>query len=165
MAALLSNSVDLVDLAPPADMQTLKNNSDIAIHATPTIRMIFLALSMIDRPRCITAADGKPLDRNPLKDARVCRAISMMINRDALGERILLGQGVPAMQIVPEGIFGYTPQLKPTYDLAAARKLLAEAGYPNEFSITVHGSSDRFLMHGPILQALGQSLARGRPFS
>ncbi len=63
---------------------------------------------------------------------------------------------------MPSGVFGFNPALKVSaVDVQAARRLLSDAGYPNGFGITLHGSNDRFLLDREITQALGQFLARG----
>jgi len=85
-----------------------------------------------------------------------------MIDRSAITRYLLNGAGVPAGQIVPQGMGGYSPALAAdTYDLAGAKKLLAQAGYPQGFTLTIHSSNDRFSSDGDVAQAIGQMLARG----
>src|SRR5262249_17979594 len=104
---------------------------------------------------------GKPLEKNPLKDARVRRAISKAINRQALVERVMDGLAIPAGQFLPEGFFGFSPALKPeTYDPDGAKKLLAEAGYTDGFGLTLHGPNNRYVNDEQVVQAVAQMLAR-----
>ncbi len=64
--------------------------------------------------------------------------------------------------MVPPGIGGFDASLTPAkQDLALAMKLLAEAGYPNGFGITLHTSNDRFARDSDVVQAIGQMLSRG----
>lgn len=162
VAALLSGAVDLIDLVPPADLPSLRGNSDIKVYDTPTVRLIYLALNQADDAPFLTDLDGNPLDANPFQDSRVRRAISMMIDRQAIIDRVLYGAGEAASQIVPEGVFGFNPEIAvPQADIDAAKALLAEAGYPDGFGITLHSSNDRFSQDGEVAQALGQLLARG----
>jgi peptide/nickel transport system substrate-binding protein len=101
------------------------------------------------------------LDKNPLKDSRVRKAISMAINREAICKYVMAGLAHPATQMVPEGFFGYNPEIKlEKYDPAGAKKLLAEAGYPDGFGLTVHGPNDRYVNDSKICEAVGQMLAR-----
>jgi peptide/nickel transport system substrate-binding protein len=94
-------------------------------------------------------------------DRRVREAISKAINRPAIVERVMEGVAIPAGQLLPEGFFGVSPKLKPeTYDPEAAKKLLAEAGYPDGFGLTLHGPNDRYINDAKICQAIGQMLAR-----
>ena len=162
VAALLSDSVDLIDLVPPADLPKLREDPNVNLFGTATVRLVYLGLNQREKAPFVTDLNGQPLDKNPFLDPKVRKAISMMIDRKGLVDRILYGSGEPAGQIVPEGVFGYAPDVTPDpYDPAAARKLLAEAGYPEGFGITIHSSNDRFLQDREIAQAIGQLLARG----
>ena len=161
-AALLSGQVDLIDGVQPADVPRLSTAANTHVFSIPSVRLVYLALdSTRDQSPFITGDDGKPLDRNPLREVRVRQAMSHMINRVAIVERVL-GGGEPAGQIVPEGQGGYAPDLHPDrFDPALAKKLLADAGWPDGFGLTIHTSSDRFPGDAQIGQALGQMLSRG----
>ncbi|MEW5716865.1 ABC transporter substrate-binding protein, partial [Pseudomonas sp. SB113] len=94
-------------------------------------------------------------------NADVRRALSLSINREALVDRIMDGQGLPAGQLVPEGYFGYDPNIKvDPYDPAKAKELLAKAGYPDGFNLTFHASNDRYPNDSKIAQAIGQFFNR-----
>ena len=109
----------------------------------------------------ITDNDGKPLGRNPLRDVRVRQALSIAIDRRAIADRVMEGAATPAGQFLPEGVFGHVPGLgAPAYDPDAARRLLAEAGYPNGFRIQLNGPNDRYINDGRIIQAVGQMWTR-----
>jgi peptide/nickel transport system substrate-binding protein len=163
VAALRSGAVDLIDGVPPADLPTLEKTAGLKVHSTASARLIYLALDTArDETPFVTDSDGKPLKPNPLKDVRVRQAVAKMINRSAIIDRLLNGAGVPAGQLVPEGVFGFDPSLKPpAYDLPGAKKLLADAGFPNGFGITIHSSNDRFAGDKDIAQAIGQMFSRG----
>ena len=89
------------------------------------------------------------------------KAISMAINRDAIASKVMEGLAAPAGQTVPEGWFGYNPDLKvDPYDPEGAKQLLADAGYPDGFGLTIHGPNDRYVNGSKICQAVGQMLAR-----
>ncbi len=163
MAALLSGAVDMIDVVPPADIPNLSKNPKVKIWKTPSSRMIYLHMdsNRAQTPH-VTGADGKPLANNPFKDTRVRLAISKLINRKGIVERILSGSGQPAGQMVPPGMFGHDPSLNPiAYDPAGAKKLLTEAGYPKGFNLTIHGPNNRYVNDGEVLQTVGQLLARG----
>ncbi|CAM3587390.1 Glutathione-binding protein gsiB [Bordetella sputigena] len=163
VAALLAGTVDLIDSVPPNDAPKLAANPAIKVFSSPSARLIYLALdSARDRSPFITDSGGQPMDANPLKDVRVRQAISALIMREPITARLLSGAGVPAGQMVPEGLGGYSPKLPaPKYDPAAAKALLAAAGYPHGFGLTIHTSNDRFFGDSEIGQAVGQMLARG----
>ena len=69
--------------------------------------------------------------RPPLDDARVRRALAMSIDRESIVENVTKGGQLPAYTLTPPGVAGYYPRAKIPYDVEAARRLLAEAGYPN----------------------------------
>jgi peptide/nickel transport system substrate-binding protein len=105
--------------------------------------------------------DGKPLARNPLKDPRVRKAISKAINRQAIVDKVMEGQAVASGQLLADGMFGYTKNLKvEAYDPEGAKKLLAEAGYPNGFGVTIHAPNNRYVNDAKIAQAVAQMLTR-----
>ena len=163
IAALLSGSVDVTERIPPGDIATLQSRPDISLFSVQSTRVIYLAIDSVrDVSPTITDRDGKPLDRNPLRDRRVRQALSMMINRDAIVARVLTGAGVAAGQMVPDVQGGHDPGLTPTpYDPEGAKKLQAEAGYPNGFGVTVHTSNNRVPKDGELGQAIGQMFSRG----
>ena len=68
---------------------------------------------------------------DPMTDARVRRAMSLALNRENLAENVMKGTWVPAYNLVPSGLSGYTAGNQFKSDSAEARRLLAEAGYPN----------------------------------
>lgn len=162
VAALLSGQVDLMEEVPITDVDAIKAKG-FGVFSVETARIVYLALdSARDRSPFVTDASGRPLDKNPLRDPRVRLALSKMIDRQAIVTRLLAGAGVPAAQMVPEGLGGFEPALRPERaDVAAAKALLAEAGFPNGFGLTIHTSSDRFPGDKDLGQAIGQFLARG----
>lgn len=69
--------------------------------------------------------------RPPLDDIRVRRALAMAVDRETLVERVVKGGREPAFHYVPPDTAGYTSRARVPYDVARARDLLAEAGYPD----------------------------------
>jgi peptide/nickel transport system substrate-binding protein len=163
VAALLAGDVDLIDQVPPSDVKSLKSNAKIALHSTPSTRLVYLALdSDRDESPFVTDAGGKPLSKNPLKDPRVRQAIAKMIDRSVIVDRLLDGSGEAAAQMVPKGIGGHEPSLQPEKaDPTGAKALLTAAGYPNGFGLTLHSSNDRLPKDADLVQVLGQMLTRG----
>lgn len=161
-AALLAGDVDAIDTVAAQDLVRLKATAGISVARAPSNRVIYLLLdSHRDVTPNIRDLDGKPLTVNPLRDPRVRRALSKAIARDALVERILEGEGIPAGQLVPPGFFGHEASLiAPVQDLAGARQLLTEAGFGGGFQLTLHGSNGRYLNDVKLTQAIGQMFAR-----
>lgn len=160
-AALLSGDVDIVNGVPPADQLRLRADKRLVLRDTAGLRIVYLALdSARERSPFVTGPNGEALDHNPLRDPRVRRALSLAINRAAIADRVLLGAALPTVQVVREGLVGYDPSLKPEFDPTRARALLAEAGYPAGFGITLHGPNDRYLNDSEVIQAVGQMWTR-----
>jgi peptide/nickel transport system substrate-binding protein len=155
--------VDVIEQISPSDISIFQGRPDVTLSSVVSTRMIYLAMDQgRDDSPFITDLDGKPLSVNPLKDRRVRLALSKLINRPAIVERVVAGAGEAAGQIVPEGMGGYDASLRlMAFDPEGAKKLLAEAGYPNGFGLTVHGSSNRFPNDSQLTQALGQMFSRG----
>ena len=162
LAALLSGTVDLIDKLPMADVARLRDDARIAIFQHDGNRTMFLVPDAArDVSPFVTDRQGRPLDPSPLRDARVRRALSLAINRQALTARAMDGLATPANQVAPQGMFGWTPDL-PTadYDPAAARRLLAEAGYPQGFRLVLHCSNGRYVNDRQTCLAVAQMLTR-----
>jgi peptide/nickel transport system substrate-binding protein len=163
VAALLSGDVDMIDNVPTTDALRLAKDTRIAISQCPSLRLIFIGLdSFRDTPLGdVTGPNGEALSRNPFKDRRVREALSLAINRDAIVDRVMEGAAVAAGQFMPAGSFGYAPDLTPPkFDAARARALLTEAGFPGGFSVVLHGSNDRYVNDGQILQVIAQQWTR-----
>jgi peptide/nickel transport system substrate-binding protein len=85
----------------------------------------------------------------------------MAINRDAIVERLMEGAAVKASQFLDTSFFGTSPNLKPhPYDVAGAKKLLTDAGFPNGFKMTLHGPNGRYTNDARILEAVAQMFTR-----
>jgi peptide/nickel transport system substrate-binding protein len=162
VAALLAGDVDMIDYVPPTEVAHLEKKENIEVFKRSSARVIYFSPDTSrDQSPFVTTTDGEPLDKNPLKDWRVRKAISTAINREAITSRVMEGLAVPAGQFVPEGLLGYNPDIKvDKYDLAGAKKLLAEAGYPDGFGLTIHGPNDRYVNDAKICEAVGQMLAK-----
>ena len=160
VAALLAGDVQAIENVPTSDVAALRNDKRVALYRTVADRLIYLHMdSERDVSPYVTDRDGKPLAKNPLKDARVRKSISKAINRQALVDRVMEGQAVATGQLLPEGFFGYSPKLKPEpYDPEGAKKLLADAGYPNGFGLTIHSPNNRYVNDARVAQAVAQML-------
>jgi peptide/nickel transport system substrate-binding protein len=162
VAALMAGDVRAIDNVPTADLARVSKDPGLSLYRVVSHRVMYLHLdSSRDKSPFVTDKAGRPLERNPLKDVRVRRALSRAINRQALVDRVMEGAARPTGQLMPEGMFGYTPALKPEpYDPDGAKKLLAEAGYPNGFGLTLHGPNNRYVNDEQIAQAIAQMLTR-----
>lgn len=160
VAALLAGDVDFIDNVPPTDIARLKKEANVQLSQGISNRVIYLHMDQFreDSPFA-TAKDGSKI-KNPLLDVRIRRAISKSINRELIVERVMEGVAVPAGQLLPEGFFGVSPNMKPEkYDPEGAKKLMAEAGFPDGFKLTIHGPNDRYINDAKIVEAIAQMLS------
>jgi peptide/nickel transport system substrate-binding protein len=162
VAALLSGDVDLIESVPTTDIAALTKNPKIEIASKISNRLIYLAMEQgHEVAPFVTDRQGKPLSRNPFKDVRVSKAVSLALARDALASRIMEGKAIAASQILPDGFPGVSRQLKSTRaDPVAAKRLLAEAGYPEGFTVTLFATNNRYINDDKIAQAIAQMLTR-----
>jgi peptide/nickel transport system substrate-binding protein len=162
VAALLGRDVDLIDLVPPRDISRLTSDPGIIVHTGTSDRTMYIVPDTgRSRSPFVRDADGRPLERNPMQDVRVRRAMSLAIDRRVLVDRVMDGAGEPANQTVAVGVLGYAKDLPASkFDLEQAKRLLADAGYPKGFGLTIHCSNDRYINDARLCQALGQMLSR-----
>ncbi len=161
-AALISGDVNVIDDVPPNLVKRLEGEKKLRLFSGTSYMLNYLSIDQHhDQSLHIKGNDGQPIG-NPLKDARVRKAISLLINRDLIAKRIMDGLATPANQMMPEGMDGYVEGLEPVaYDPAAAKKLLAEAGFPEGFQMTIHCTNDRYMNDAKVCEALGQLLSAG----
>ncbi|WP_370751247.1 ABC transporter substrate-binding protein [Teichococcus oryzae] len=162
-AAILSGDVDIIDTVPSSDLPRLKEEPKVELTSIQGLRVIYLSAdrSRDENPIHVTDNDGKPLPRNPFNDLRVRRALTMAIQRDALAERVMQGTASPNGQWLPPGAYSYNPDVKvPAYDPEGARKLLAEAGFPNGFRMVLSSPNDRYPNDARTAQAVAQMWTR-----
>jgi peptide/nickel transport system substrate-binding protein len=139
-AALLSGGVDLIDLPSPNDLPRFRSDPNISVFSAQGLRLVYIAPNQsAEVAPVVTDNNGQPLPTNPLRDRRVRQALSIAINRASLAERVMQGTAEPNYQFLPRGAYSYNPAIAvPQPDPEAARRLLAEAGYPNGFRMALH---------------------------
>jgi peptide/nickel transport system substrate-binding protein len=161
VAQLRTGQVDMIVRVPAADVTTLERDRNIAVVKTETIYVFNLALDQRETTPQVSARDGSRLASNPYRDPRVREAIDLALDRRALAEVAMEGLGTPVSQMVTPGIFGFNPALTvPTPNVARARALLAEAGYPNGFRMVLNFTNNRLPGDAGVGTAMTQMLAR-----
>ena len=161
-AALLAGDVDVIDKVAVTDVEKLRKTPSVSVYVYPGLRVLLVQPSFRPGPNeFITDNAGKPLAQNPLQDLRVRQALSVAINRKAIVDRILQGTVTEANQWMPKGTFGYNPEVHDiAYNPEQAKKLLAEAGFPQGFQIAIHVPGDRYPQAPESIQAVAQFWSR-----
>jgi peptide/nickel transport system substrate-binding protein len=162
IAALLAGDIDAIENIPTADLTRLKANANFRLEQKVSWRTMLLHMDQYrDHPPRLADKSGKPLAKNPFKDVRVRLAVSKAINRRAIVERVMEGFAIAAGNLVSPPVFGYVDALKPEiFDPETAKKLLAQAGYPDGFALTLYAPNDRYVNDEQVAQAVAQMLAR-----
>src|SRR5712672_2306621 len=158
VAALLSGELDMVYTVPPQDTDRIAKTQGMKIWQTPELRTIFLGMDQSRDELLESNIKGK----NPFKDKRVRQAFYQAIDEQAIAAKVMRGFAHPTALMVGPGVNGYDPALDKRYphDPAAAKKLLAEAGYPNGFEVGFDCPNDRYVNDEAICQAVVVMLAR-----
>ncbi|MBW1699322.1 MAG: ABC transporter substrate-binding protein [Deltaproteobacteria bacterium] len=158
VAALLSGQVDMAYPIPVQDMKRVDSNPDTRMLVGPELRTIFLGMDQFRDELLYSNVKGK----NPFKDRRVRLAFYKAIDIDAIKKKVMRGLSTPsAMMIAPGVTGGGNPKFKRyEYDPAAAKKLLAEAGYPDGFEVGMDCPNNRYVNDEQICLAVVSMLAK-----
>src|SRR5437016_12508023 len=125
LAEPISGGVDVIKAVPPDQMDVINKSGAARTSTSPILRTAMLQLDQ--------AARTGP---NPFTDRRVRQAANLAVDVDAIIKHVLNGLGDRTATTINPMAFGYDPTLKPyRQDVAAAKKLLADAGYPNGFQV------------------------------
>ncbi|MGQ0662912.1 MAG: ABC transporter substrate-binding protein [Pseudomonadota bacterium] len=158
VAALLSGEVDMIYTVPPQDTDRLSKTQGIKIMQGPETRVVYLGFDQARDELLESNIKGK----NPFKDKRVREAFYRAIDIEAIKTRVMRGQAFPVALMVAPGINGYAKDVdvRPKYDPDAAKKLLADSGYPAGFEVGMDCPNDRYVNDEAICLAVVAMLAR-----
>ena len=158
VAALLSGEIDMIYSVPLQDIDRLRRAPGLKVLQSPELRTIYLGFDLARDELTDSSVKGK----NPLKDLRVRKAFYQAIDEEAIKTKIMNGVATPTALMIGPGVNGFDPSLNKRfpYDPAAAKKLLAEAGYADGFSIGLDCPNDRYTNDEQICQAVTAMLAR-----
>jgi peptide/nickel transport system substrate-binding protein len=158
VAALLSGDVSMIYTVPPQDMDRIAHTEHLRLLQTPELRTIFLGFDQSRDELLKSDVKGK----NPFKDQRVRQAFNEAVDIDAIQKRIMRGQSHPTGLLYGPGVNGYTEasDVRFPHDPAHGKELLAQAGYPNGFGVTLDCPNDRYVNDEQVCQAVTAMLAR-----
>jgi peptide/nickel transport system substrate-binding protein len=159
MAALLAGNLDFVLDPPPSDVEKLKQEKGIKIYEGRENRIIFLGMDQARDELLYSNVKGK----NPFKDKRVRQAFYQGIDVNAINKAVMRGLSVPTAINLPNPDKAGIPKSmdkRYPYDIAAAKKLLADAGYPNGFETQIDCPNNRYINDEKICVAVAGMLAK-----
>jgi peptide/nickel transport system substrate-binding protein len=140
-AALRNNEVDLITTVPPNLGQELDRVPGLKVHRVPSSWMIYLGLNAL---------------KKPLSDVRVRQALNHATDVDALVKNVLDGNGRRLEGPLTPHMFGYDATVRGyAPDVARARRLLADAGYPDGLDVVLEAPVGRYQGDKEIAEALG----------
>jgi len=147
-AAILSGEVDLINRVSVVDVKRIQKNPQLHTFVKDGLRLIYLQMDQFRKT-------------SPFLDVRVRKALYYGIDEDAIVKYIMKGFATPASEFHPSVVVGYDASIKRvSYDPKKAKQLLAEAGYPHGFSITLDAPNNRYINDAQIAQAIASSLAK-----
>ena len=154
VAALLSGDVDMLTDLPTQDVARLRQDPKLKIVDGHEVRTIFIALDQFSPELKYSDVKGK----NPFKDKRVREALSIAIDREAIKRNTMRGLSIPAGIMVAPGVNGNSPDIDvpAKVDPERAKKLLADAGYPNGFEFQLNCPNNRYVNDEEICQNAGR---------
>jgi dipeptide transport system substrate-binding protein len=118
-AKLQKNECQVMPYPNPADLDAIRKDPNVTVLEQPGLNIGYLAYNTT---------------KKPFTDVRVRKAVNMAINKKAIIDAVFLSTGIPAINPIPPTMWSYNTSIKDDpYDPAAAKKLLAEAGYPDGF--------------------------------
>jgi peptide/nickel transport system substrate-binding protein len=158
VAALLSGEVDLVLDPSPADLPRLRGTAGLKVVDGAENRTIFLGMDQHRDELPGSNVKGK----NPLKDVRVRKALYQAIDVATIARVTMRGLAQPTGTLISPQVNGWTKKADQRwpYDPAAARRLLAEAGYPDGFEVDFACPNNRYINDEEICQAVTAMWAR-----
>ncbi len=151
VAALLSGEVDFIQDVPVQDLERVASTDGLVVKTAPQNRVIFFGMNMGAEDIANDNVEGK----NPLSDARVRKAMSLAVNRDAIKKVVMREQSQPAGMIAPPFVNGWSADMDASAmtDIEKAKALMADAGYGDGFSIQLDCPNDRYVNDEGICQA------------
>ena len=158
VAALLSGDVDIITDPPPQDVAKLRQSGNLKIIDGGENRTIFFGMDQFRDELQYSSVKGK----NPLKDRRVRLALHSAIDADAIKRTLMRGQSIPAGMMIAPQVHGWSADLdkRAPVDVEGAKKLLADAGYPQGFEVTLDCPNNRYVNDEEICQAVASMWAK-----
>jgi peptide/nickel transport system substrate-binding protein len=163
VSALLSGELHLITDLPIQDTDRVANTPGFTVEQVP--QQLFMQIEM-DGTRDVALAvydkAGAPLQANPFRDLRVRQAFAHAINPQQIVDRVMRGHASVVNGPQALGLAGFQEDIgeMASHDRDRARELLAEAGYPDGFNVTLNCPLERYVNTDEICRAVAGMLAR-----
>ena len=159
VAALISGEVDLINDPPPQDVPRLSQTPNIKVIEGVENRIVFIGMDQARDELLYSNVKGK----NPFKDVRVRQALYHAVDIDAIQKNTMRGLSKPTGAILPSPETS-TPEIEKRlpFDKEKAKKLLADAGYPNGFEVTLDCPEQPLRQRRAHLPGAGRDVVAGR---
>lgn len=157
-AALLSGEVDFIIDPGINDLQRIKQASNLQVLESAADRTMFLGMDQFRDELPQSSVKGK----NPFKDVRVRQALYQAIDMGTIQRVVMRGLAQPTGTLIAHHVNGWTPQVdkRLAFDPEAARKLLAQAGYPEGFEVEFSCPAGRYPSDEQLCQAISAQWAK-----
>lgn len=127
VAMLKTGEIQFVYPLPPAQIESMKDDSKIAVERSQSIYQRYISFNVTQKP---------------FDDKRVRQALNYAVDKDAMVKVTYKGYGIPAESVIAPKVWGFAKQQMYPYDVEKAKKLLAEAGYPDGFETTLWSANN-----------------------
>lgn len=145
LSAIQTGDVDIITNVPPDNIADVESGGNASVVSVPSARVASIWLNT--------------LDSEPLKSTQVRQALNHAIDKQAITENVMSGYGTPVATIAPDYFVGHNEDLEPyEFDPERARELLADAGYPDGFAMTLMVPRGRYLLGEEVVQAVADQL-------
>ena len=158
VAALISGEIDVMEPVPVQDIARVNASANARAMTGPELRTIFLGMDQKRDELLYSSVKGK----NPFKDKRIRQAFYQAIDIEGIKRTVMRGAANPTALMVGPGINGFdvNANKRLPFDVEAAKKLMADAGYGAGFEVTMNCPNDRYVNDGEICQAVAANLSR-----
>jgi peptide/nickel transport system substrate-binding protein len=158
VAALLSGEIDVMEPVPVQDVARVNSSANARAVTGAELRTIFLGMDQSRDELLYSSVKGK----NPFKDKRVRQAFYQAIDIDGIKRTVMRGASNPTALMIGPGINGFdvNQNKRFAYDMEAAKKLMADAGYGAGFELSMNCPNDRYVNDAEICQAVAANLSR-----
>ncbi len=158
VAALISGEMDIVIPVPVQDWPRLEKEPNVQVMNEPEARTVFIGMDQHRDELLFSNVKGK----NPFKDKRVRQAVDLAVDTNVINQKIMRGAAKPLGTLIGDKINGFDESFGTPYkpDVAKAKQLLTDAGYPDGFSVQLDCPNDRYVNDEKVCQAVASMLAR-----